>query len=256
MSRLDKKEGALTSRMQRFIDHDVFSTGFVAKVKRGNSVSFDGIDIRNRGTISLRNELRENARKYYDYLLKRTYLNCWHINRVENHLMWASYLDKRPGVAVRTTVERLLKCFETVDDQMFLIPVEYVDHGSAPLNENRISGGMFHILCDMLSKKRQMFAGDQELRLVVDTMSQEEKWGRSFGGRSFSRDGVTGTRLDLAGINPLEFVKFESIIEVLVAAIILDPKADDHFKDAIFGVLRTLKQNGVDLFDRVKTSDW
>ena len=93
LMQFDKKEGTLTSRMQQFIDHDLFNLNFVKNLKKNNVTTF-GIKttLAGRGTLQIRDELRQRARAHYRYILTRTYVNCWHVNNDEDVLMWQAYI--------------------------------------------------------------------------------------------------------------------------------------------------------------------
>lgn len=44
-------------------------------------------------------------------VLKNCYVSCWHINKHENYAMWKAYVENSPGLAICTTLSRLISAF-------------------------------------------------------------------------------------------------------------------------------------------------
>jgi ribosomal protein S10 len=75
-------------------------------------------DVRRAIVTKVQKDLWEQQRKDF-------FVNCWHANAIESMAMWDLYSNK--GVAIRSTVERLLLAFE---GQAQACWVTYVDHGA------------------------------------------------------------------------------------------------------------------------------
>lgn len=103
---------------------------------------------------------------FQDYLLKNTFINCWHRNSIENLAMWEIYGRDASAVAVQTRVSRLRHALndKTLDGVAFnLKPVIY-------RNSNEISGKIRYEDC--FFRKRPHFSFEQEVRLSLDTYSR------------------------------------------------------------------------------------
>lgn len=90
-----------------------------------------------------------------EFILNRTYVNCWHVNDDENYLMWQSYIRNSPGVAIKTTTKRLELALAAYPHIIESALVEYIDHSTAELKPERFPGGMSQVAMDMLCKKNE-----------------------------------------------------------------------------------------------------
>ena len=55
-------------------------------------------------------------------------INCWHENCSESVAMWSLYTSAKQGIAIQSTVGRLVECFEVNGPQVFIGRVTYEDH--------------------------------------------------------------------------------------------------------------------------------
>jgi hypothetical protein len=86
------------------------------------------------------------------------YVNCWHINDYESAAMWNLYLSSSEGVAIQSTVQRLMDTFRNADRQIHIGKVKYMDfEKSKPLFDRPLTFGL---------NKRMSFVHEQELRAV------------------------------------------------------------------------------------------
>ena len=212
LTSFDKREGSLTQRMQSFFD-SIFTTKFVSDLKKQNAVSF-GIKTNfvGRGSLSIRDELRKRSREHYQYLLNRTYINCWHLNDYENSLMWSSYITKKPGVAIKSTFGNLIESLSDFPNDIYAMPIDYVRHSDAPLNINSLPGGMPTILLDMLTKKHLPYKGESELRLISDVLHFDEKWAPN----------LVGSHLDVTKVNTKKELSIPIALDKLITSIFID----------------------------------
>ncbi len=82
-----------------------------------------------------------------------TFVNCWSVSNHESHALWRIYCPPREGVAIQTTLAKLRA---SVGD-LRVLPVTYEIPGCnrrTPIRE------------DLVTKKRLMFAYEQEVRIV------------------------------------------------------------------------------------------
>ena len=61
----------------------------------------------------------------YMMMITTTYLNCWHKNEVDTPFMWSLYTDRKLGIAIQSTVERLCDSFEYTDYEVFIGCMQY-----------------------------------------------------------------------------------------------------------------------------------
>lgn len=240
LMQMDRMEGALTTRMQEFFDQTLFTSKFVKNLKNQGVTTF-GIktSIQGRPTLQIRDELRQRARAHYQYLLQRTYINCWHINPQENTLMWGQYIPSRRGVAVRSTIGRLRDALTNSAAEVYGVPVGYVDHSAEPLKIEMLPGGMSQIVFDMLAKKRQPFSGEQEFRLVTDTLTHDEKWAPN----------LVGNHLELGATNDADSTTVSLSLDTLIESVFLYPQSGPQLRTDVMSIL-----DGVNLIGRVKPS--
>lgn len=65
----------------------------------------------------------------------RTYISCWCMSDCDLDLMWKAYVRNRPGVAIKSSVRRLVNICDKADDHHDISKVEYFDHmGGEPIN--------------------------------------------------------------------------------------------------------------------------
>ena len=87
---------------------------------------------------------------------ERFYVNCWHMNDYESHLMWRAYADR--GFAIKTTFERITDAFSSVTGTVYGGVVTYHD-----FNHDQTSfGNVFrHVVT-----KDMPYQDEREFRLV------------------------------------------------------------------------------------------
>ena len=105
---------------------------------------------------------------FQDYLLKNTFISCWHKNIDENLVMWEIYGRDSNAVAVQTTVGRMR---ETIDPStlkghsLLLKPVLYQRSEEVP--------GILPYE-DCFFRKRPHFEFEGEVRISLDTYSRQK----------------------------------------------------------------------------------
>jgi len=66
--------------------------------------------------------------QYYANTRPITYASCWTMRRSECVGMWTNYLSGKPGVAVRSTFNRLAASFVPAAEDIFIGKVGYIDY--------------------------------------------------------------------------------------------------------------------------------
>lgn len=90
---------------------------------------------------------------------KSFYVNCWHINANESAAMWKLYMKSDEGVAIQSTVGRLIESAKQSTENIYIGEIQYIDYN----NDSFSSWNGFNAIV----RKRQSFAHEQELRAVM-----------------------------------------------------------------------------------------
>ena len=85
----DRHEGRFPDEMRKFIEK-----------------AYEGFDDNGDSLV-------KDADDFQDYLVKNTFISCWHENIDENMVMWEIYGRDNNAVAIQTTVERLDDSIDT-----------------------------------------------------------------------------------------------------------------------------------------------
>ncbi len=108
----------------------------------------------------------KDADDFQDYLVKNTFVNCWHKNFDENMAMWEIYGKRDNGVAIQTTVNNLKKCMDSSKLSGHSLILDNVRYQLA----DEVQGVLRYEECFFL--KRPHFAFEEEVRLNLDTYSR------------------------------------------------------------------------------------
>jgi hypothetical protein len=109
-----------------------------------------------------------NIIQSYKHMKRSVFVNSWHLNEHESHTMWNVYARAEAGVAIQSTVSRLISSFPALPDpsadmalipQVFIGAVKYLDYESEAMDW----GNLF---LSFLLKNKQ-FEAERELRAVV-----------------------------------------------------------------------------------------
>ena len=84
-------------------------------------------------------------------------ISCWHMNDSESDAMWKVYAGYN-GVAVRSSFERLRKCFARTSEDIHIGTVEYADYDPSEPDKG-------DLLAPFL-RKRRAFLHERELRAI------------------------------------------------------------------------------------------
>jgi hypothetical protein len=108
----------------------------------------------------------KDAEDFQDYLVKNTFISCWHKNNHENMVMWEIYGRDTNAIAIQTTVNRMANSIDSSGlsgHSLLLKPVIY------ERSEN-IPGRLLYEDC--FFRKRPHFAFEEEVRISLDTYSR------------------------------------------------------------------------------------
>jgi len=146
-------------------------------------------------------EKSKDARRFY-------YVNCWHGNENESDAMWKVYVKGNQGIAIRTTVSKLIDCLKEASEQIWIAKVEYLNKYEW---KNRPSDMNLHAC----RTKRKSFKHEKEVRVI---------W--------FDRDAERSQRMNQEG------KEIECDLTKLIEKVYLAPTNNEWFKPVVENVLR------------------
>ncbi len=93
-----------------------------------------------------------------------TYSNCWTRSEVEEYVLWKSYASLVDGIAVQSTVLRLISALDPKDKRVVYVSnVQYIDYDSD--YSFKLTGGIANMIAPHFSK-RSYFCAENELRAM------------------------------------------------------------------------------------------
>jgi hypothetical protein len=108
----------------------------------------------------------KDASDFQDYLVKNTFISCWHRNLDENMVMWEIYGKEKESVAIQTTVDDLDRSVDASvlsGHSLIMKNVEYQ-------NSDEIKEILLYEDC--FFRKRKHFSFEKEVRISLDTYSR------------------------------------------------------------------------------------
>jgi hypothetical protein len=123
--------------------------------------------------------------------------------------------------------------------------IEYVDHATTALQQERLPGGMSQIVLDMLTKKIMPYQGESELRLITDSLEFDEKWTLNLIGSHLNTDIQNKDNHLLIEVDLLE----------LIDQVILSPDSDTKFHNQVLSTIMESTSLGVNLTSKVIKSN-
>lgn len=127
---------------------------------------------------------------------QRTFVSCWNASDHELHALWRIYCGSSDGVALQTT-------FSTLRESVGGLPVYRVAYEIPGMRKQTPT------LVDLVTKKRPMFAYEQEVRVVRDAT-----------GEPIPEQEVLGHALEW---NP----------ELILQSVLIHPEADFSFMETV-----------------------
>lgn len=158
---------------------------------------------------------------------KASVVNCWHINDNESDGMWQLYLKSREGVAIKSSVDRIIKAFKNTNEDIYLSKVRYIDYENAIwYHEKEYPCRKYNFLTPIVHKRIE-FSHETELRLLcklLDAENDEQYWLKQ------------------------EFEKglFISVdLEILIEEIVLSPTSDSYVENKVNEIMEKYGLNKV-----------
>ncbi|TAL63078.1 MAG: hypothetical protein EPN88_12705 [Bacteroidetes bacterium] len=105
----------------------------------------------------------KNADDFQDYLVKNTFISCWHKNFDENMAMWEIYGKNSNAIAVQTTVKKVRDSVDPSGLQGFSLIMKDVQYKNA----DEVKGDINYEEC--FFRKRRPYEYEKEVRISLDT---------------------------------------------------------------------------------------
>lgn len=71
--------------------------------------------------------LQEYLKRRWSAFMRANFVNCWHMNDDESQAMWKIYAGENAGIAVQSTVGRLIKALSKDSWPIHIDEITYVD---------------------------------------------------------------------------------------------------------------------------------
>ena len=110
----------------------------------------------------------KDADDFQDYLVKNTFVSCWHKNFDENMVMWEIYGRDNNAVAIQTSVENIKKNIDASSLEGHSLILKSVVYQKS----DEITGALPYEECFI--RKRPHFSVEEEVRLSLDTYSRDK----------------------------------------------------------------------------------
>lgn len=127
---------------------------------------------------------------------QRTFVSCWNASDHESHALWRIYCGSPDGVAIQTKFARLRQSVGG-------LPVYKVAYEMPGMRKQTPT------LVDLVTKKRPMFAYEQEIRVVLDAVAEPVPEGEVLG-------------------HPIEWNP-----ELILQSVFVHPEADFSFMETV-----------------------
>ncbi|MGG3641453.1 hypothetical protein ABES38_08745 [Bacillus gobiensis] len=112
----------------------------------------------NKRTSKLAQVTIESAERLYKGNKKNVLISCWHMNNYESAAMWDLFLKTNEGIAIQTTVGKLMDSFNDAEEDILISKVHYIDLDKELMPEGYLIYPFIH--------KRKSFMHEQEIRAI------------------------------------------------------------------------------------------
>jgi len=148
---------------------------------------------------------QHNADYFYRRARAGSYVSCWTLGAKDSMAHWQLYGGAKTGIAVTTTIDRLLKTALIWERDAIVHQVKYVDHV-------KIKSYVIGRYTDVLRFKHEAYKHERELRLLIP--QQDSGW----------ESNPIGLRLPVPAL------------DVLVRSVVVAPESGHEFFEVIKGL--------------------
>ncbi|MDE2761438.1 MAG: DUF2971 domain-containing protein [Gemmatimonadota bacterium] len=140
------------------------------------------------------------------------FVNCWHLSDFESEAMWRLYSDSERGIAIRTTVDGLIKSFRC-DADVYIGAVNYVDFSTEVIDEGTV-------FLPYLTK-RKSFEYEREVRAITLNAVPDDRE-------------RLGASAEWVGTG----IYYSVDLDLLVDEVLVAPQSEDWFVDLVQAVVK------------------
>jgi hypothetical protein len=160
------------------------------------------------------------------------FFNCWHMNDGESDAMWKIYVKNSEGIAIQSTVDRVISSLNTSPDTVYLGEVQYVDHATLAAPTGTIFGFSDYML------KRLAFRHEQEVRLGTYRSDVRMEFFDEFGLLKTPPPGVKPEDVLLSPERKGVYIGVD--VPVLIERVVVSPFSPNWFSDLIVSLSQKL----------------
>lgn len=158
---------------------------------------------------------------------KASVVNCWHINDNESDGMWQLYLEHNKGVAIKSSVNRIINAFEKTNENIYLSKVRYINYeNDIWYHEKEYPCSSYNFLTPIVHKRIE-FSHENELRLLCNFLEAEND--EQYWIKQEFEEGL--------------FISVD--LEILVDEIVLAPKSDSDIENKVKEIMNKYGLNKV-----------
>lgn len=161
-------------------------------------------------------QMLTNISVHYTQSYQQVYATFWHQSENENSAMWEGYLQGGQGVAIKSTVGRLIGSLETVPEDLYIGSVRYVDMDAPQPWQNH----------QYLNKHGADFNWEKEVRAIIVARRPTENVEEEING--ISRDCDLKTLIDIVVLCPNASAETKEAVYMMLAEKGFGDKCREH----------------------------
>jgi hypothetical protein len=150
-------------------------------------------------------------------------LSCWHENPSESDAKWALYAQRDAGIAIKSTVHRILNAFSSSKRTLSIAKVTYDSEGRL----SAMTSGIY----DSLLIKRHAFHHENEVRIIATTYDGYEAPEWTEGNQCYNFNTTTSV---------LPGVYIDCDIQSLIEEVVVSPLTPLYSYEAMERIVKTL----------------
>jgi hypothetical protein len=160
------------------------------------------------------------------------FFNCWHMNDSESDAMWKLYVKGSAGVAVRSTVSRVMHSFDNASETVYMSEVRYADPDKLIASDTSIFGLSDYIF------KRSAFQHKKEIRLGTNRPDVRMEFFDDHGILKIPEPGITADQILTFPTRKGVYVAVD--VATLVETVVVSPYASNWFSDLVTSLTKKL----------------
>jgi len=166
----------------------------------------------------------------YQVFKRLNFFSSWHMNDNESDAMWKIYMKGSEGIAIQSTVKRLIESFQNAQDTVYLGEVQYANHAKLVATTGTPLG-----LSDYMFKRRA-FAHEREVRAGTYRSDVRIEFFDEAGLLKVPPPGVVAADVLLTPERKGVYVDVD--LPTLVERIVISPLSPNWFSDLVISTCR------------------